>query len=503
MKESLIVRLEKELAVIEKAFNDNKFRAELLERPETYFPEGKSILSALKMFTEIFAADPQLRTRIATDTVSAIEGLPIAEYVNSAAEFAPLWQERADNVAQIDFERHINRPLLDAYNQYNTIRLNYLDGTKNDSYEQCNNNYRLWCEVEKARSKFELGVHDSKVVHAPFAIELNQGCSVGCWFCGVSAEKLTEKSIYDRFEKEWKGICSALNRYFGDNCRKGFLYWATEPMDSTDYEKFQSDFIAETGYIPQVTTAVGHKHVDRIKRILREPNAKLATIHRFSCLSVAQLKRVHREFNSVELLFTECIPQNKESIFSKANAGKARNSEFIAYKLGDVSEEVQRKIMSKVSPSIACVSGFLINITTKNIKLISPCPATNEWPNGYRIYADVSYTDVIDFETKLKDMVNARLAQEKALSFIDGINVSNLDNGFCISSLYGELKFEHHQHRDTLHELVRCIQQETFSPHQLIEHLSGDYNVTAQQASDLLQVVSSKGVIEHIRERGA
>lgn len=68
--------------------------------------------------------------------------------------------------------------------------------------------FNSWCDMQMARCKLELGGHDDKAVHAPFAIELNQGCFVGCWFCGVSAEKLTQKGIYDKeYQQEWAKIC--------------------------------------------------------------------------------------------------------------------------------------------------------------------------------------------------------------------------------------------------------------------------------------------------------
>ena len=41
--------------------------------------------------------------------------------------------------------------------------------------------------------------------------------------------------------------------------------------------------------------------------------------------------------------------------------------------------------------SIACVSGFLINLVERTLKLISPCYTTREYPYGYRVFAEASF----------------------------------------------------------------------------------------------------------------
>ena len=43
--------------------------------------------------------------------------------------------------------------------------------------------------------------------------------------------------------------------------------------------------------------------------------------------------------------------------------------------------------------TIACVSGFLFNMVERNVRLISPCNASERWPLGYRIYDEGTFTD--------------------------------------------------------------------------------------------------------------
>lgn len=490
-------RLNLELALLEQAYTNNNFRTDFLNNPECYLPEGKSLIANLKMFNELYASDENLREKIQIQPQEAIAELPIAEFFPDPEAFAPMWHNGLKLGIQPLDDFSICQPLLHAYDSFNKIKLKYLSDLKHDETSSGEKAFSTWSEKEKLRAKMELGSHDQKVVHAPFAIELNQGCSVGCWFCGVSAEKLSHKSYFSELEQEWQQICDALYKQLGSRCKKGFLYWATEPMDSPDYEKFQTIFIKSTGYQPQVTTAVGHKHVDRMKAIMREPAGTNVTLHRFSCITTAQLRRVHKLYNQAEQLFVECIAQNKESIFTKANAGKARNSDQLAYQFSTLSEQEQNAILAKISPTIACVTGYLINVVTRTIKLISPCIASDKWPNGYRIYQEVKYQNGTDFAEKLVQIMQVanNYKETETVRFIDNVNVTYLEDGFKISSLYGEFKFVNKRFGPVLKDLVACLKQGSFSFANLIKYISGTHQLPEEQVSQLLTFVYDKGIL--------
>ncbi len=57
--------------------------------------------------------------------------------------------------------------------------------------------------------------------------------SVGCWFCGLSADRF--KGYYD-YSKEhaelWHGVVGVASEMFGSAASTGVCYWATEPMDN-------------------------------------------------------------------------------------------------------------------------------------------------------------------------------------------------------------------------------------------------------------------------------
>ena len=85
------------------------------------------------------------------------------------------------------------------------------------------------------------------------AIELTAGCSIGCDFCGVDAEKKVKKSI------SFEGI-EKLAIEFADKLKysKPCLYWATEPLDFKDGDKDYFDvadvFVSQAEYRPWVST---------------------------------------------------------------------------------------------------------------------------------------------------------------------------------------------------------------------------------------------------------
>ena len=54
--------------------------------------------------------------------------------------------------------------------------------------------------------------------------------------------------------------------------------------------------------------------------------------------------------------------------------------------------------------SIACVSGFLINLLDRSVKLISPCTDLKRWPLGYAVYKEAAFPQSI---SQLSDFVSS------------------------------------------------------------------------------------------------
>jgi len=58
----------------------------------------------------------------------------------------------------------------------------------------------------------------------------------------------------------------------------------------------------------------------------------------------------------------------------------------------------------------ACVSGFLINMVERQAKLITPYPASDRWPSGYAILAEVAFTDAQELKTCMETMIAAHMS---------------------------------------------------------------------------------------------
>jgi radical SAM family RiPP maturation amino acid epimerase len=188
---------------------------------------------------------------------------------------------------------------------------------------------------------------------------------------------------------------------YGIAARRGFLYWATDPLDNPDYEHYLADFYDVFGVCPQTTTAQGQKDIERTRRILQLAHSLGSPVDRFSIIALNSLYRVHEGFTPEELLRVECVPQNKESAAAgrvlKSNAGRARK--FAAKRGNELVSQEQ-------SSTIACVSGFLFNMVDRTVKLITPSNASDRWPLGYWVIAQGTFGTADELRDLMRSMID-------------------------------------------------------------------------------------------------
>ena len=247
-------------------------------------------------------------------------------------------------------------------------------------------------------------------MHAPFAIELCKGCTVNCWFCGVDAEEYDGYATFDaETETLWRELLRVLDRNLGrEFAEHGFCYWATEPFDNPDYEKFVDAFHDELGYLPQTTTAIPVKDPERTRRYLEFVKTRNSFVQRFSVTTKKDFERIHEFFDPEELLLVELIPQFENRASPKATAGRTRK--LVVDRL-DAGKKVPFEYDLESTGSIACVSGFLINLPERSIRLITPCRATDQWPLGYRILAETTFESAADVDAFVKRCFEERMPQ--------------------------------------------------------------------------------------------
>ncbi len=237
-------------------------------------------------------------------------------------------------------------------------------------------------QMQRSRSQFARAV-DVGLVHPTLAFELQRGCSVGCWFCGVSAPKLGDRWAYTPENAQlWREVLGIFRGVVGPEIH-GFCYWATDPLDNPDYEKFCLDYVECMGHWPQTTTAQPMKYPERLRALLQLSAQHGGFCDRFSILTMGIWNRVHAEFSPEELVHVELIPQNPESRMLKANAGRALGEKADRYAKERESKGISPDLLS--SSTIACVTGFLVNMLDRSVRLVTPVPASETWPDGFEV----------------------------------------------------------------------------------------------------------------------
>lgn len=355
--------------------------------------EVLSELAHIKRFLEYWSADPKFREALPADPVgvTAAAGLQA-----DALALQPLWDLSGQVYTELP-------PAVRRYRSFIQEKLVYRDALRSCA-TSTHPRFRAWRQRQINRCFGELGQQKGgSLVHALMAVELCQGCSVGCWFCGISALKLGGVWPYTESNAQlWKGVLAAAKRLLGPACGRGFCYWATDPLDNPDYESFCQDFSDQLGRFPQTTTAQPMRDPDRFRRLHRLSRERGNEIDRFSVLSLGMLKKIFAEYTAEELLHVELVMQMDGAYASKAYAGKAR-TQSTRWK-----KSLGRDVPADHSTStIACVSGLLLRMPEQSFELISPTQADERWPNGYRIHARHSFQDAAEFESQLSSVLSA------------------------------------------------------------------------------------------------
>lgn len=267
-----------------------------------------------------------------------------------------------------------------------------------------------WWRRQVYRLAGQLGSQKAdRIVHAPAAFELSKGCSVHCWFCALRAEHLEANWEYGpETSREWREILTLMQELLGPALRQSFCYWATEPLDNPDYERFLGDFHAVLGGCPQTTTARPTADIERTRRLLRLTYSYGVNIDRFSILSLGVFNRVHEAFSAEELLRVELLPQNPDADerHKKALVGRAQ----------DHAQQRARELNAEsASSTTACLSGFLLNMVERRVELITPCPASARWPLGFWVIDAATFSSPADLDAIMRRMIAEHMPSDLPL----------------------------------------------------------------------------------------
>lgn len=445
----------------------------------------------LKRLTERWYADEGFREKFDEDPSGAVSSLGLE------IEITTILENLNERVNGEEIEAKASAPLVvKRHNYFIREKLLFREKTRSVECRPPNDKHRAWRERQIRRIFMQLGKsrHDS-IVHVPFTIELSDGCSVGCWFCGVTAKNKEGDYLYTNSNAaEWREICLVLRDKFGDSATSGFLYWASEPLDNPDYEKFALDFATICGKFPQTTTSIAHKDVERTRNLLKLSAAHGCRINRFSILTLNQFNKVMEAFSPEELLHCEIIPQNNESFYVQGSAGRARGSSKLKAR---IRKKTGREEQPEDPGTIACVSGFLINMVRRTVRLITPCPSSDKWPNGYWVLDQGTFSDAQEFATLLQSMVDRNLSEylrhDQPIRLIQNAEIEAAENTitirtpFCVTTFNGYPLAEH---------LVHAISEGTLTAGQIALRIEDETGEPASEIFASLNNIFAGGVLD-------
>lgn len=336
----------------------------------------------------------------------------------------PGLQEELDKIPHLKLWEKWNRELTDWYKNRST----------NHELKGKSSAFNAWRRRRIASAKSELGFFGTMIDHPLFAFELCAGCSVQCWFCGFSAEKLTRVFEYtDENRAFFRDVAQAGVDIFGPMAGFALLYYATEPFDNPNYIDFMRDFEEITGNPVCTATAVPNKNPDWFRSLITFYRKRNLPWPRVSVLSTGMLRKLHELYTPLECRDVRLLMQMRDALRHKAVSGKTMGTD--RDKLGYTQEKVDDLDIIPQG-SIACVSGFYVNMQQKWIQLISPCNAYERWPKGYRVFDRQTFTDAADYKQKIQDMIarnmKENIAPDTRLGFRDDIKFSKQPDGFTL-----------------------------------------------------------------------
>lgn len=462
----------------------------------------------IKRFLEVWCASESFRELAAKDAYKAVE---IYKLKSDPEEIRVLW-DRQYAIEQ-DKKKIPPNPLVKKYTAFTNEKLRWRNWLK----EQCEPNhprFKEWRKREMARGAMQIGeTLYNRLIYMPFCLEISKGCSVGCGFCGFNAPPLTGIYQYTRENAIlWRDILNILKDLIGPAARWGTCYYATDPFDNPQYEKFCIDFSDIMGMFPQTTTALPVKNPVRTKKLLELSHSRGCKVDRFSILTLKILERVHQEFSPDDLYNVELILQNPEalSIISASgrflkkiekNPGAKKKELKKSLKLYGESKGDKNGREPELPGTISCLSGFLINMVDKSCRLISPCSADKRWPLGYIVYDDGTFTDAENFRNLLERMIRDNMPlsvkETQNIHFRRGLKYNKLPDGFEIADKYKKLLLRDKDKSEYMKNLGDFIDEGNKTAGEIALLSYYKYGIPEENTTALLDICLKSGVLNH------
>ena len=279
-------------------------------------------------------------------------------------------------------------PYAASYVERNQERARYMEDAFGPSAFRSR---EIHAYLERTRNRCQMESHVLRAAqnfhYAPMVTELSRGCSLACDFCGLAAEKWTGNAAYDG--ELWRAMLRASLELIGPAVGECLCYFATEPMDHPDYEKYILDQAEVSGSFPQTTTAAADRDPERTRRLMRllgEDRLRDQDRLRFSVRSLGHFHRLVKIFSPEELVHVDLLPNNRESVFPVSDSGRSLNKAGTRLKL---------------RYSIACVAGLRVDLVDRSMSFIEPVLPSETFPCGFRILETAVFEGADSFREKM------------------------------------------------------------------------------------------------------
>ncbi|WP_442921378.1 radical SAM family RiPP maturation amino acid epimerase [Mesorhizobium sp. ISC15] len=260
-----------------------------------------------------------------------------------------------------------------------------------------------------------------------------------------------------------------------------------------DYDRFLLDYHQITGALPQTTTAAPLKDEALTRRVLELFKRFGGVTNRFSVLSTKHLNQIHAAFSPEDLIGVELILQGKAAPTAKAFVGRARARKE---KFKTASKDDATALPEGYPTTIACVSGFLVNMRQGRLQLVTPVPGSERWPLGYRIVGQRLFRTPDEFREGLQSIIDEHMLESPSpnlpIRFRGGLQYEAGYRYFHLRSRNIEYRVLDDVVPISVGELIACG---NCTASELIMRVTTD-GASALAVADMLDQLYAVGVIE-------
>lgn len=414
-------------------------------RPATGGDSATRTCAHIKRFLELLEGDPDVRARVAGGAVLRPQVLADAGLDLPADEMDVFWP-LPDIGRRPPAEQQAWRQAFES----SRLGRMWIDWSQAQEERQSralrervpsDPRARAWRARRLARVRSE-AIRVTDLGYFPLlTFELTEGCSVQCWFCALDPERLKGVFAYTPENRAlWRDVLGHAWDLLGPGCRNAMCYHGTDPTDNPDFFRFQEDLVEAFGVLPQVTTAQPLRDVAWTRTLLEWQRRFPDSHHRFSILSLGTLRRVHQTFTPEDLLDVGLVMQHKEALGRRVECGRAaarqdRLEAEARYRASmNVPEDIHRQTTCE------CTCGYLVNMVTRQIKLISPATPSADAPLGYATHAEGTFDTGAGFhaflEQTMAEHMPLHLPPGRRLRFWDDLRYERLPDGFRVTSRF-------------------------------------------------------------------